>query len=219
MTRRQGWWKRCCLGWTCLGWACLIIAGCGREGGKQTAADKTDDGDFELPAVKVYSLAELPIDWDSSVFPQDQGRIKPLCPKGWSWSALDKDAFLGFYRKGASLRVLPRITVAGENSPIPDFPELTSANLGDFIIQLRSHLDTSNCVTPPTPAILGDTPCAAYVEVRPGRSGQFARLVLKTVLKGRLYTVSLDVREEEFPKYRNAAYAVAASLSSPERPE
>jgi hypothetical protein len=198
----------------CLALAVAVpLAGCSHPGAKGGRPAK-DDGPAqpETPPIKKHAVDELRVKIGAYVLPQDQGRLQVACPQGWDWASAPGEYVLGFHRKNNSLDDLPRMLLAAQESPFPDLKDVGESQLTEFVQAVSRALGDQALETPVTPVMAGSTACAVYVELVKWKHGRVPRLVVKTVVAGRLYTINLDVPEQQFAKYRDAAYAVAASI-------
>jgi len=145
--------------------------------------------------------------------PLDEGRIELAAPEGWKPMSRSSQYVIRFDRGGQLS--LPRIEVDAEDSPY-DIETLTSENVEEFARILDKEVAGPAILEPPKPMIIGGMPCVRYVvAVRlQTRTGVLdaERQVIETIFKNRLYRVNLLILEGEILKYRDAAYAVVASL-------
>lgn len=199
--------------------ACLFFGSCGRHAASGTGSPSGDEaGEQDIPPTKHHPVDELRIKIGRELIPQDAGRLSLSCPQDWEQS-FDRSSvlegyLLGLHHKGGTVEELPRILIAAEDSPYPELLQVNEATLVDFVKAVMYRLKDKTLETPVTPIMAGQTACAAYVEMVKRKSGRGPRLVVTTLAGGRLYTINLDVPEPQFAKYRDAAYAVAASLKA-----
>ena len=211
--RRRG---RCTI-WCLALAACVCVAGCGRRSAPGAAPASDDEAaEPDVPSTKHHPVAELRVKIGTYLIPQDAGLLSVACPQGWEQgsdrSSSAQGYLVAFHRKGGSVEELPRILVTAEDTPFPDLNQVQEATLVDFVKAVTRTLGDKTLETPVTPVMAGATTCAAYVEMVKRKSGRGPRLVVMTLAGGRLYTINLDVQEPQFAKYRDAAYAIAASL-------
>ncbi|MEQ8785562.1 MAG: hypothetical protein RIC55_04655 [Pirellulaceae bacterium] len=146
--------------------------------------------------------------------PLDEDRLELSVPEGWKAMSRSSQYVIRFDR-GGSLG-LPRIEVEAEDSPY-EFDTLTAENVEDFARVLDKAVAGPAIIEPPKPMIIGGTPCARYVigvrlQTRTGGVLDAERQVIETIYKNRLYRVTLLILEGDILKYRDAAYAVVASI-------
>jgi hypothetical protein len=180
-----------------------MCAGCG--GGSTKPVDRF--------AVKVAKDGE---GYDLSVGDKmptlDEGRIELAVPEGWKPMSRSSPYVIRFDRGGT----LPRIEVIAEDSPF-EIETLTAENVAEFARILDKEVAGPTILEPPKPMIIGGMPCVRYVvavrlRTRTGGVLDAERQVIETIFKNRLYRVNLLILEGEILRYRDAAYAVVASL-------
>jgi hypothetical protein len=213
--RRRG---RCTI-WCLTLAACVCVASCGRRSAPVAAAALDDDSaEQDVPPTKHHPVAELRVKIGTDLIPQDAGRLSVACPQGWEQGSDRTSAAQGYllalHRKSGTLDELPRILIAAKDSPFPELKQVNEATLVNFVKAVTRTLGDKSLETPVTPVMAGETACAAYVELVKRESERGPRLVVMTLAGGRLYTINLDVQEPQFAKYRDAAYAIAASLKA-----
>ena len=199
--------------------ACACATSCGRRSVSGEAAAVDDDSaELDVPPTKHHPVAELRVKIGAYLIPQDVGRLSVACPQGWEQSSdrssVAQGYLLALHPKSGSLDELPRILFAAEDTPFPELKEVNQATLVDFVKAVTRTVRDKSLETPVTPVMAGDTACAVYVETVKRKSGRGPRLVVMTLAGGRLYTLNLDVQEPQFARYRNVAYAIAASLKA-----
>lgn len=185
--------------------AVALGAGCGPTPTKSTKGGKTAGG------VKQYAVADLSFKLDEYMPPLDAGKIELAGPQGFQWTRAGAEYLVGFYRKEYTMNDLPRILVTAEDSPFP-IEQVTEANVVQFAKLVKDTLGEKHVAVAVQPMILGKNACAVYVEYAKRRNVVVAREVIKIVAAERLYTIVMEVYEKGFAKYRDAGYAVAASL-------
>jgi hypothetical protein len=145
--------------------------------------------------------------------PLDERRVELAAPEGWK-PMIRSPKYVIRFDRGGQLS-LPRIEVVAEDSPY-DIETLTAKNVAEFARILDKEVAGSAILEPPKPMIIGGMPCVRYVvDVRlQMRTGLLdaERQVIETIFKNRLYRVNLLIREGDILKFRDAAYAVVASL-------
>ncbi len=186
------------------------IVGCGGTGD-----DKGGNGGGSSSGVAGYSAEDLKRDIGEYMPPiptQDGGSLEIGAPKGWEWSRAGKDYLVGFHKKDSSLNNLPRILVAVEDSPYSSLTDVSQENVDQLVTLLTESVDATNLKGSVHSIALANTACASYVDMAKKGDARVARQTLKTIRKGRLYTIRLEVYDREFTKYRDMGYAVAASM-------
>ncbi|MDP6442280.1 MAG: hypothetical protein QGG36_25120 [Pirellulaceae bacterium] len=155
--------------------------------------------------------------------PLDDGRIQLAPPDGWR-ARPRKTGFVVRFYFNANLTV-PRIHVTAEDAAFAE-PEVTEENLHGFVTHVAERLEGEGAplVEPVIPMVVGETPCARYVKklrirltsAEGEQSLTVERQILETVIASRRYTIDLQTPLGKIPEFRQAGYAVAASLASAE---
>jgi hypothetical protein len=147
----------------------------------------------------------------------DEGRLRVAPPKAWYVAPHDKKYLVEFLWMRQS--ALPRITIEASDASFPQLRDVTEANLPEFREKFIALLDESTRQTVDENAVMlivGGIPCLAYSLTKQFRVGTLEvpgeREVLVTLHKGRLYTVTLDVRAGRLVDYNGDAFAVVAGL-------
>lgn len=225
-------WRPMVATWLVAG-VCLAVTGCGSSTSESdspaanaksgTGKNTPDAGGGKVPQVtstelKRYAVADLRVQPGDPLPPLDGGNLQIAVPQEWDWARPQSDSgkqyLIGFHRKGSSLTNLPRILIEAEEAPA-EFPTVTEASLDKFVQYVGSTVSADAVRVPVQPLILGDIPCSRHVESARRKTVSVPRQVIKTVVNGRMYTVSLEVLELQFELYRDAAYAVVASIQPP----
>jgi hypothetical protein len=168
-----------------------------------------------------YALEDLNVELGEYLNAElDEGRVKIAPLMGWQLPSRSKDYLVCL--KQSQAVALPRITVTVEEASLDDLQTVDEDNLDQlsrFVLDGMPEGDRKRIIEPIKPLVLGDTPCIRYViRSKPTRfkksapARTYERQVLKTLQKGRLYTVTLDVFESTIKDYRDAGYAVMAGL-------
>jgi hypothetical protein len=195
----------------------LPLAGCGGGGGGPATPDAS------APAVK--SVAANRLEWGDPLPPLDDGRVILSAPKDWAVLPRRRGYLTQFYRDKTQQVRVPRIWVTVEESTLPEIRTVDADNLEQFaqLVAQRLKDNGTKLVEPVRPMMIGDTPCARYVLLTTFSSterGQTQKLtaerqILEVLAGGRLYTIDLHVPPRKMLDYRDAGYAVAASMSFP----
>jgi hypothetical protein len=139
-------------------------------------------------------------------------KVTVSAPKGWVLPTRRQEYVVWFAKELG--QEFPRVLVAAEPAPAGT-PDTTEANVGEFARQVAAKV--SKPLESPKPMIVGDVACVRYVSEAKSRSSSLEEQVLKTVQKGQLFTVTLQAvvvkpGESPLPQYRDAGYAVLASM-------
>ena len=180
--------------------------GCDHGKALEEADQGTDIGGATaaLPVVKKHAIAELRFKIGRYGIPQDGGRLDVAAPTGWELATpRKKDYLVGFH---------PRRGLEAGEVPLPDLQVVDETRIVEFVRAVSQSLAGKKLREPVTPVMVGEQACAAYVEGAQLKTPGAVRLVVKTVSGGRLYSVHLELPESEFDRFRDAAYAVIASM-------
>ena len=138
----------------------------------------------------------------------DGGRVDVAAPKAWKWGPRKNEFIVWYYID----EQLPRITVKGEAIPDGSIDTVTEDNVSQFLAAMNIELADRKKEEELLAMVVGDRPCVRYVE-KAGLSGSVVdRQILITHMKGRRYTIDLQLREGEILEYRDAGYAVLAAM-------
>lgn len=203
--KRNGLWPTSCL---LFGALCGALAGCGQTGDEKggKAAGKAAGG------ATGYSVEDLKRNIGEYMPPLERRTLEIAAPRGWDWAPAGAEYLVGFHKKDSSLNNLPRILVTAEDSPFPGISDVNKENVDQLVKLVSESVDATKLKGTVQPIILGNAACARYVDMAKRRNALVARQTLKTVARGRLYTIRLEAYDREFTKYRDMAYAVAASM-------
>jgi hypothetical protein len=162
----------------------------------------------ELSAIGAY-LPEL-----------DEGRLQVAPPVDWRLAPRSNDYVARFVFDRQSL--LPMITVRVQEAEQENPGTLTRENVVSYVAALDASIDErlrSSLKEPIEPLMLGDVPCARYVQAKAFRRGEriikASREVIETIRDGRVYSVELDAHVATLVEYRADAYAVMANMKFP----
>lgn len=197
----------------------LALAGCGDQSpptpGANSAATTRD--------VKQVDASRL--EWGDPLPPLDDGRVILSAPKDWAVLPRRRGYLTQFYRDKTQQVRIPRIWVTVEESTLPELRTVDADNLEQFaqLVAERLAAKGTKLLEPVRPMMIGNTPCARYVQMTTFSSterGQTQKLtaerqILEVLAGGRLYTIDLHVPPHKMLDYRDAGYAVAASMSFP----
>ncbi len=186
----------------------LLAGGCGGPGGEPQGGDSgsSDDG------LKEIAVSDLKIGVGEYMPPLDEGRIELALPESWKFLSRHESYVVRFYHVDANS--LPRILVTVEEDSWDAAPTVSRENVEQFARYVARQLDEkgTKLIEPVKSMMIGPTPCARYVVAGKYHDVAVERQVLKTQLADRLYTIELQVFEGTILRYRDAGYAVAASL-------
>jgi hypothetical protein len=186
----------------------LLAGGCGpsddQPRGRDTGA--VDD------RLKEVAISDLKTGVGEYMPPLDEGRIELALPEGWKFLSRHADYVVRFYH--ADPNSLPRILVTVEEATWDAAPTVSRENVEDFARHVARQLDENDTklIEPVKPMMIGPTPCARYVAAGKHHDVAVERQVIQTQLADRVYTIELQVFEGTILQYRDAGYAVAASL-------
>lgn len=180
-----------------------------RSSGEAGASDSADDDS----GVKRYSVTELKVKPGDPMPPLDGGRLEIAAPVGWDWKRPSSgEHIVGFHVKGGTLNSMPRILVSVDAAATAGLDDLDEATVQEFAAAVTQQLQGAKLKAPVQAMLIGDVPCARYVESARKGNAWVARQFIKTVAGGRTYTVLLESYEDQFGTYRDAGYAVVASM-------
>jgi hypothetical protein len=138
--------------------------------------------------------------------------LEIAAPQGWDWKRPGGQYIVGFIPKGSDLDNLPRILVSAEGNPFPGLSRVTEDNVQEFADLVSQRHAGEKLSESVQPIILGSNILVRHTSLAKRKNAVVTRQVLETVAGGRLYTISMEVYERKFDKYRDAAYAVAMSM-------
>jgi hypothetical protein len=211
--KRIGLWPTICLvfGALCITIAglCITMPGCGQTGNDKGGTDTT-----RKSGVAAYTAEDLKRDIGEYMPTQrtPDGSLEIAAPRDWVWKRAGSEYLVGFHKKGSSLNNLPRILVSVEDSPFPGLSDVNKENVDQLVKLVSESVDATKLKGAVEPMVLGQTACARYVKLGRKGNARAAIQTLKTVVRGRLYTIRLEAFDGEFTKYRDVGYAVAASM-------
>jgi len=190
------------------------LTGCGGTtgaGGGTTGATTTN-------GVKQYTAAQLP-PVVQEIPALDGGRIEIPTPDGWNAGPRATGLLARFHLKGRS--GIPQILVKADAAPagVPD--TITADNVLAYADLVQKELDAqvadkkTTVLEPAKPMMFGSNAWVRYVI--PGKlpnkdRATLERQILRTVQRGRVYSIDLQVEGNELPKSRDHAYAMAAGI-------
>jgi hypothetical protein len=184
--------------------ACFAVsAGC---------ADSQRGGSQGAGGGKELALNELDFKLGEYMPPLEEGRLEIAPPEGWEFVRAGSEYVVAFVPKGRELNKLPRILLSAEESPLPDVTQVDSSNVESFVQKVKQLRSAEKLAEPVRAIVLGNNAFAHYVTMAKRKGNVVARMVLDTVANNRQYSLRLEVYDREFPKYRDAAYAVAAGM-------
>jgi hypothetical protein len=196
----------------------LTTCGCGAE----TSAPPSSDN--VVLETKRVSADSLPI--GGHMPPMDEQRVVLAPPRDWYAAPRRRGYVVQFYLDKTRQSRIPRIWVTAEDSPYDALQTVDLENLDRFVQLVAERLENEGIelLEPVRPMVLGDNPCARYVRLTEfvwkseGRKRRITaeRQILELLVNGRLYTVDLHVPSRRMLEYRDAGYAVAASMQFPQ---
>lgn len=193
----------------------ILLTGCGPSGSvtpgrsaSGTTPGSAADGNGELSPVSTADVQRMIGEY---MPPLEGGVLLIATPKGWDFSRAGNEYLVGFHPANASLNDLPRILVSAEEAPYAGIDNLDASNAEDFLLMLAATLGDEQLRSPATIVTLGGRTWTEHIALRKSRNALVARQVLQTAVGGRLYKINLEVFDRELSRYREAAYAVAAS--------
>ncbi|MCO6457885.1 MAG: hypothetical protein J5I93_21485 [Pirellulaceae bacterium] len=196
------------------GWVGLALAGCGAAGTPPANNNPATD------EIRRVDAARLPIGEPMPVL--DEGRLVLSGPRDWYRSPQSRKYLVEFYLdKNRQVRV-PRIWVTVEESPYDGLTDVDESNVSEFarLVAQRLEADGTELVEQVLPMLIGRTACARYVRqtkfssTERGKTTSITaeRQILEVLAGGRLYVVDLHVPIRKMLAYRDAGYAVVASM-------
>ncbi len=206
---------------TCAFVGCL--AGCGgtdpvpAPANGQPAETQTpaNSAPAEAGALRIVAAETLPI--GDYLPPLDEGRVELAVPEGWSVPSRDRRYVVKMLESSTSY---PRLLVTSTPDDWSGISELTDGNVGEFAAAVAERLESAEkkieVIEPVIPMVLGDRPVARYVRRTrfkdDNKSIVVERQILVTLGAGQIYEVDLQSPVGRLTAYRDAAYAVAASM-------
>ncbi len=107
----------------------------------------------------------------------------------------------------------PRVILKAEDAVASDIQNVTPDNIVAYATQQKNLLSEKTLTEQVKPMVLGNNAWARHVvEATYKGSSAIEIQILTTVVSGRVYTLRLEVYEGDIPKYRDLAYAIAATL-------
>lgn len=195
-----------------LGIATLVGCDSGTGGGGGAAGTTSESG------VKQYAAAQLP-PVTLELPPLDDGRIEIPTPAGWQAASRTTGLVARFHEKGRS--GIPQIIIKVEDAT--GAPEsITAENLVAFTDLVQKELDSqvaakkTTLLEPAKPLLLGANPWVRYVvtgKLPNKEKATIERQILRTVQRGRMYSIDLQVEANTLAKSRDHAYALAAGMT------
>lgn len=199
---------------------CLLLAGCSNpvdpapngDGAPTDGSPKTVDGLTILP-LKTVAANTLPIDSERP-FPgaPDGGRLELNTPKEWDWLPKRSEYIAAFYFKDKNAP--PLIFLREAKYPVEGVETVTSESVAGFAEKVAANLKQNDVkpIEPIRPMMLGDTPVVRYVLLGKRGNNAIERQILVTVQNGRQYEIDLQMYPKTMEMFRDAGYAVAASM-------
>lgn len=189
----------------CSALLCGALLGCG--GAASPGDDPASEEAFQPLPLKSVEASKLPKlnDYLSGI----DAKVEVAPPQGWIPKGRSKDYLVAFVREKAA--AVPAILVKATDAAAGEVADVSADNVIDYATAVQSTL--SEPLESARPMQIGEHHFARYV-----KEAKIANLpaevqVLTTVREGRTYTVELRVRDvADLKKYRDQAYAVAASL-------
>ncbi len=149
----------------------------------------------------------------------DDERLRVAPPVDWYVVPRSSEYLVRFVRDRNNRSPLPRITMEvspWEEERPEELDEQRVKIFRDMIAESLGASGTRALVEDVQPLVLGSIPCVRYVVDRQFQIGDKViagnREVIKTIQRGRLYTLYLDVYAGKLIDYRSDAYAVMANL-------
>lgn len=183
---------------------CGALVGCG---GGNTPADPPPEAPFTPLPLKTVEDSTLP---KVDEFPGNtDSKVEVASPPGWIPRLRSKEYLVAFVREKSA--AVPAILVKAADTTVGDVADVSADNVIDYAIAVQATL--SDPIESPRPMKIGPHHFARYVKEAKIAGLPAEVQVLTTVRQGRTYTVELRVRDvEDLKKYRDQAYAVAASM-------
>lgn len=189
----------------------LLATGCGDSGGDAGGAVESEGG------IKTYSATQLPV-VKLELPPLDGGRVEVPTPEGWQFGSRSTGVLARFHI--ANRRGIPQIILKVEDAPAGT-ADVDAQTVAAYAAQVQADLDEqvkqqkTTLIENVRPLILGTNAWVRYVV--PGRlpdrdRATIERQILKTVVRGRVYSVDLQTHVNELLKHRDHAYAIAANM-------
>ena len=184
---------------------------------------KLDRDELSSLEPRRYTLQELNVPLgDCFPAPLDAGRVKVAAPTQWRPRPRSSKYVARFVLDATRRAPLPMITVTADAAKFDEPQTASEENLTEFLELMFDSLtedERRRVLESPKPIVLGDVACVRYVlRSKPTRFKQlpapkiYEQQILKTLHKGRVYTVTLDVFESTLEQFRNTGYAVMAGL-------
>jgi hypothetical protein len=185
---------------------CWALVGCAAHAPATTAADAAEDASFEPLPLKHVDEAKLPK--LGGYLGRIDNKVEVATPQGWLPKGRSKEYLVAFVREKTA--AVPAIVVkAGDTTG--EIADVTAVNVVDYAIAVQKTL--SDPIESARPMQIGKHHFARYVKEAKIATLPAEVQVLTTVREGRTYTIELRVRDvEDLKKFRDQAYAVAASL-------
>ncbi len=191
---------------TVLSWllACFATTFCGCGEGRVSSSPGA------TTALKSVSAEKLGVETVYLPGKQDGGRVEIASPSKWH-RASRSQRYLALFLSDRS-NAVPRILVTAADVPFDGFEEVNAENVEQFSRQYAVHLADKELVEPVKPMIIGGVATARYVVAARRGTLPVRRQILVTQFDGREYTIDLTVYPGHIERYRDASYAVLASL-------
>lgn len=190
----------------------LVSLGCGDAGGEAGVGGGEADG-----GVKTYSATQLPL-VKQELPPLDGGRVEVPTPEGWQAGSRTTGVLARFHV--ATRTGMPQIILKVEEAPAGT-PDVTAQTVFAYATQVQAELDEqvqqqkTTLIEDVRALVLGTNAWVRYVVPGrlPGRDrATIERQILKTVVRGRVYSIDLQTHVNELLKHRDHAYAIAANM-------
>ena len=190
------------------------LVGCG---GSEGGSGRIAAGTTSASGVKQYAAAQLP-PVVLELPPLDEGRIEIPTPDGWQAASRTTGLVARFHEKGRS--GIPQMIIKVEDAA--GAPEsLTAENVVAYAAQVQAELDAqvaakkTTLLEPVKPMLLGSNPWVRYVvtgKLPNKERATIERQILRSVQRGRIYSIDLQVEANTLTKSRDHAYALAAGV-------
>jgi len=186
-----------------------LLCGCGSKKADENVPLKIKEVSHDkLVKLRGETLTEL-----------EGSNVEIFTPKGWHTLGRSTTFLCGYYYKEEE--GYPRILVEEVVAGADQIQELTRQNVVKYAEQTMEELQEVGLgeaiLEPPLPMMLGNRACTRYVlaakaPLQPNTV--LDRQIIKTVVKGQVYTVELQVVTGTILKYRDVAYSVVESIKA-----
>jgi hypothetical protein len=179
--------------------ASLVLSGCSHSG-------------EEAPRVREVDAARLPSLNDPSRTADPS--VEAAGPQGWKRLERKDDQYLIGWYGGGNSNVLPRLFLR-RGDWTGKAPDTTPGNVLDLAAEFDRSLQARQQppLEWPQAMLLGGQPWVRYVDEARLGNARAEKQILHRVVKGKLFTVELQVYPGKILESRDQAYAVAAALN------